>query len=49
MTNTADATLTDFSCGPDCVIIDGFCRCWYGQAVSADFDEEWMNNIEPPF
>ena len=50
MTTTADATFTtDSGCGPDCTIIDGFCRCWYGRPVSADFDDDRLNNIEPPF
>ena len=35
-------------CGPDCVLIDGTCRCYHGETV-AEPVPEWMLAIDPPF
>jgi len=36
-------------CGPDCLYIDGACRCYHGESVPADFDNPALNNLTPPF
>ena len=35
-------------CGPDCVLIDGTCRCRYGE-IAASTDPKWMDDIDPPY
>ena len=34
-------------CGPDCVYIDGACRCYYGEPAPAQ--PRWAVSIVPPF
>ena len=35
-------------CGPDCVLIDGICRC-DAEQIATDPMPEWMLAIEPPY
>ena len=34
-------------CGPDCVYIEGACRCYHGEAASAV--PAWLRHVEPVF
>lgn len=36
-------------CGPDCVYIDGACRCYHGEAIPAELVLAWMQDIAIPF
>ena len=35
-------------CGPDCVLIDGTCRCYHGDAVT-DPAPAWLASLNPPY
>jgi len=35
-------------CGPDCVLIDGTCRCQFGETVTEPVPA-WMDDIVPAY
>ena len=35
---------TDAGCGPDCVLIDGECRCYFGESVTEPMPA-WLEDI----
>jgi hypothetical protein len=39
----------EVGCGPDCVVIDGACRCYHQQATTRDFKDQALNDLVPPF
>ena len=43
-----DANDPYVGCGPDCVLIDGTCRCYYGDTV-IDPAPAWLASINPPY
>ena len=36
-------------CGPDCVYIDGTCRCYHGEPTTTQFTSLELNRVVPPF
>ena len=34
----------DTGCGPDCVLIDGNCRCYFGECVTEPVPT-WMDDV----
>ena len=42
------ADLPDTGCGPDCIYIDGACRCYHGEPAEPP-EPDWMTDIDPPF
>jgi hypothetical protein len=47
--NLPAASIPAVECGPDCVYIDGACRCYYGEVVAAQPAPRWMKDIVPTF
>ncbi|HVB45653.1 MAG TPA: hypothetical protein VNF47_23510 [Streptosporangiaceae bacterium] len=47
-TSIPDTTATPGTgCGPDCIIIDGACRCYHGEPAQPA--PAWMDNLTVPF
>lgn len=39
----------NIGCGADCVLLDGVCRCYYGEPVPTAASPTWLNDISLPF
>lgn len=46
MTTTATPEVTQPGCGPDCIYLDGYCRCHHGENVSGDVR---LNDLDAPY
>ena len=44
-----DPAASDSGCGPDCVFLDGACRCYEGEAVPTGSRFRWMDHVAPVF
>ena len=51
-TCTPNAPATDTpapECGPDCIYIDGACRCYHGEAAPSEPAPAWADDFTIPF